>query len=114
METPEYAFGCIASYDGHEAWLLNLADELEGYEGHYSNPIPPAMWHSEPHVLWMLLVCFFGDWGTSVRSGWIEDTKGAAAFIRKAVDYENILEFPDGRDIEKGPDGRWRYKDEDG
>lgn len=112
METPEYAFGCIASYDGHEDWLLNLADDLEGSDGNYPSPFPVALWNKEAHVLWMLLVGLFGNWGTSIRSGWIEDTKGAAEFIRKALDYEYILENPDLCDIEKGANGRWRYRDD--
>lgn len=84
-----YAFGCIAFYDGHEEWLLKLAEELEKpreeYEA-FSNPFPTDKWHTEEHVLWMLLVGMFGSWGTSIRSGWIEDCKGAAAFIRANVE----------------------------
>ncbi len=83
-----YAFGCIAFYDGHEEWLLKLADDLEKPRGEYeslSNPFCVDEWHTEKHVLWMLLVGMFGNWGTSIRSGWIEDCKGAAAFIRANI-----------------------------
>ena len=86
-----YAFGCIASYDGHEEWLLNLAEELEMLREeceNFSNPFPVSEWHTERHVLWMLLVGMFGGWRTSIRNGWIEDCKGAAAFIRKYVERE--------------------------
>ena len=30
----------------------------------------------------MLLVGMFGNWGTSINSGWIEKTKECAEFIR--------------------------------
>lgn len=32
-------------------------------------------------VFWMILVCMFGDWGTSPRWAWIDDVDGAYKFI---------------------------------
>lgn len=82
------AFGCIALYDGHEDWLLNLADELEKADkaGKFVQwEFEP--WHTEAHCLYMMLVGLFGNWGISIRSGWIEECGKAAAFIR-ACDLE--------------------------
>ena len=78
----EYALECIVWYNGHEEWLAELADELEKSEGLYPNPFRARDWHTEEHTIWMLLVGMFGDWGTSIRGGWIEQTKECAEFIR--------------------------------
>ncbi len=94
INSMEYALECIVWYNGHEEWLEKLADELEKAEEVYGNPLDPNVWHSEEHVIWMLLVGMFGNWGTSIRGGWIEQTKECAEFIRslcaKARD-----EYPD-------------------
>lgn len=34
-------------------------------------------------VIWQLLVLMFGDYGTSPRYGWIDDTKGAIAYLEE-------------------------------
>jgi hypothetical protein len=34
----------------------------------------------------MMLVSEFGSWGTSIRSGWIENAQAAAAFIDKVTE----------------------------
>ena len=36
-------------------------------------------------MLWMILVMKFGDYGVSPRVGWIDDTDGAARFIREQI-----------------------------
>lgn len=80
------AFEAIISYNGHYDWLKVLRDNMEEFSekrkgDYYYNPFPPTMYHSEEHTIWMLLVGMFGDWGTSIRSGWIEDIKGCIEFI---------------------------------
>jgi len=79
------AFGRIASYNGHEEWLWELADELAAADDFVSCPIPTDEWMTDKHALWMMLVSAFGNWGTSIRSGWIEKTKEAAEFINDAT-----------------------------
>ena len=32
-------------------------------------------------VIWIICVCLFGEYGTSPRSGWIEDKEGFYAFL---------------------------------
>ena len=74
----------IVWYNGHGEWLLDLADALQNCKKKKSIAgFPSEEWGTEKHTLWMILVGLFGDWGTSVRSGWIEKTKDAAAFIRR-------------------------------
>lgn len=77
----------IVWYDGHYHWLKAMRDELEeilksgdGY-ANYHNPFEPNQWHTEQHTIYMFLVGMFGDWGTSIRSGWIEDIRGCIEFI---------------------------------
>lgn len=70
-------------YDGHYEWLKDLRNDLENYDD-LLYPIPEGMeWHTEQHCIWMLLVGMFGDWGTSIRTGWIEDFEGCIKFIDK-------------------------------
>ena len=76
------ALESIIWYDGHYEWLKELRDVLSAYPEEKYFPIPNSIeWHTEHHCIWMLLVGVFGDWGTSIRSGWIEDKKGCIEFI---------------------------------
>ena len=34
-------------------------------------------------MLWMIAVSLFGDYGTSPRSGWIEDIEGFRQFVKR-------------------------------
>ena len=36
---------------------------------------------AQEHFIYMLLVLLYGNYGTSPRFGWIDDTEGAAAFL---------------------------------
>lgn len=72
----------IIWYDGHYVWLKELRDDMEKHDGHtYGNPFDTKNWHTEHHTIWMLLVGMFGNWGTSIRGGWIDDIPGCIAFI---------------------------------
>ena len=82
------AFGEIASYNGHEEWLWDLADKMRLSErGAFFSPdvmnVEPL---SDRHALLMMLFSAFGNWGISIRVGWIEDTKAAADFIDEATE----------------------------
>lgn len=87
LEKFKAAFGAIAYYNGHEKWLWWLSDNLRSsQDATYPCPLPTEEWCSDKHALWMMLVGVFGEWGTSIRSGWIEDKEGAAAFIDEVTD----------------------------
>ncbi len=82
------ALEAIIWYDGHSDWLKELCGKLEEAkkEGkNYPNPLPIDAWHTEQHTIWMLLVGMFGDWGTSIRGGWIEKHDECIAFINKII-----------------------------
>ena len=82
-ESLESALENVVWYDCHYEWLEKLADQLEKANDLVSNPFSSGQWHTEEHTIWMLLVGMFGNWGTSIRGGWIEETKEAAEYIRK-------------------------------
>lgn len=76
------ALESIIWYDGHYEWLKVLRDEMEKLpKGKFFTMPRSIKWHTEIHTIWMLLVGMFGDWGTSIRSGWIEDVSGCIEFI---------------------------------
>jgi hypothetical protein len=83
----------IVYYDGHAEWLCELKNNIEEVRknGHYvlANPFDAEEWHTEKHVIWMLLVGMFGDWGTSIRGGWIEDFDGCISFIDSLIKEED-------------------------
>lgn len=73
----------IVWYDGHYEWLKELRDDLAKVKEYdiYVCPIDTEEWHTEKHTIWMLLVGMFGNWGTSIRGGWIENPSDCVAFI---------------------------------
>lgn len=77
------AMESIIWYDGHYEWLRTLKDILLGMpEGDILTcPFDSEEWGQEQHVIWMLLVGMFGNWGTSIRGGWIDKPKECAEFI---------------------------------
>ena len=79
-EKLEEALIAIIWYNCHYEWLEELADELESISMYYKLPLVAL--NTEQHTIWMLLVGMFGNWGTSINSGWIENTKECAAYIR--------------------------------
>ena len=84
------AFRSVVWYDGHKGWLMGLVEDIEKAEGNVNNPFGVDEWHSEKHAIWMLLCGMFGDWGSSIRGGWIDKKTEAAAFIRSICDTQEV------------------------
>lgn len=80
-----YALESIIWYNGHYVWLKELRDTLETIpkNGILTCQIPVEEWHTEHHMIWMLLVGMFGDWGTSIRGGWIDKVPQCIDFINE-------------------------------
>jgi hypothetical protein len=85
----EYALKLIVQYDCWYEWLKEIIDDMEEINkkknvSEYESYMPELEWHTERHVIWMLLVGMFGDWGTSIRGGWIPKYKfdDCIAFIK--------------------------------
>lgn len=73
-------------YNGLDYEVEYLAGLLEDAQG-WLDRNDPRMRDAgeEMKLLWMILVQCFGDYGTSPRSGWVEDTRGAAEFLRSCI-----------------------------
>ena len=85
----------IVWYDGHYDWLKELHSDLL-WRTKRSFLIPDDIeWHTEQHTIWMLLVGMFGNWGTSIRSGWIDKPIECAAFIEELC--KEMWEKEDGQ-----------------
>lgn len=65
------AINSICWYNGYGAEILNLAEEIKKSAKTDESFHWKHKWDSEEHVMWMLIVGRFGDWGTSINSGWI-------------------------------------------
>ena len=83
-----YALENIIWYNGHYEWLKELRDELAKFSEsniakhrNFTCPIDTKDWYTDKHAVWMVLVGMFGDWGTSIRSGWIEKIPECIDFI---------------------------------
>ncbi len=96
MEEPEMdlmqALEYIARYNGH-------TDGLKEIRGHIlknkcldsRKPVGyPEFLPGDPdtflRVIWSILVCMYGDYGTSPRFGWIWQHDSAIAFLDKLID----------------------------
>lgn len=84
------AFRSVVWYDGHKGWLMRLVEDIEKAEGNVNSPFGVDEWHSEKRAIWMLLCGMYGDWGSSIRSGWIDKKTEAAAFIRSICDTQEV------------------------
>ena len=81
------ALESIVWYNGHYEWLKELRDNLVAHRdskpkfSNYCSPLSRDEWYTDKHAIWMLLVGMYGDWGTSIRGGWIENIDGCIEFI---------------------------------
>lgn len=78
-----YALRLVIHYNTNDEFLEEFERDLKVYGENYvpaftkfSSSDCPVSW-----VLWQLLVCMYGDYGTSPRSGWINNLTGALRFI---------------------------------
>ena len=84
----------IVWYNGHKEWLSDLRNELKKLKNsgekyiNYHCPFEPSEWFTEKHTIYELLVGAFGDWGTSIRGGWIEDFDGCIIFIEFLIEED--------------------------
>ena len=78
----ELALQRICWYNGHTITFLNLAEKLKVWNKK-ENFYWKHDWNTEEHFIWMILVSKFGNWGTSINSGWIDydKTSDAAKFL---------------------------------
>ena len=82
MNTDE-SLNLLVSYNGYSDYVKNFLGHISASEKDY---VTCPEWLKDPHSIagwiWFILVCRFGDYGTSPRFGWIEDKNGAMKFLR--------------------------------
>lgn len=69
-------------YEQMQHWEA-LIDQAERNGEWVRRPEFPEDMSEQLEIFWMLLVLLYGNYGTSPRSGWIEDLVGARRFIRR-------------------------------
>ena len=74
-------------------WYNGYHDVVGGWKNlprsGYRGWILPPKNDEQSEVLWMIAVCLFGDYGTSPRSGWIENVEGFYEFIDRIKGEED-------------------------
>ena len=91
-------------------WYNGLAEYVMAWKTIYTKPFAtkdPVMERlsdldeeerSQLEVIWMIAVMLFGDYGTSPRSGWIEDIDGFYTFIDRITETHRYSERIHGED----------------
>lgn len=83
MEVFAEALDSICWYNSHGPFLMNLAERIESETDETFLYPEDIKWDTEEHFFWMILVSIFGDYGTSIRCGWIEKKEDCVAFIKR-------------------------------
>lgn len=83
------ALNLLVKYNGYSDYVKSIINHINGFQG---KPVVCPDWLREPDTvvgwLWFILVCRFGDYGTSPRFGWIEDRDGAIRFLERLMEDE--------------------------
>lgn len=94
IETLIDALDSVTWYNGLAATIRGWT-ELEPSKQTGCILCPECCWKDEQlQVFWMIAVFMFGNYGTSPRSGWIEDVEGFREFCR-------IVTFTLGEELEQ-------------
>ena len=93
--------GNKSTNDGLESFLLIVAGDMkkfinEGGKHHYI--YTDNFSGSAERLLWSMLVLMFGDYGTSPRTGWIDDITGCIEFIEFFISCDGQPKEEDGED----------------
>lgn len=93
-----YALNAVVWYNGIGEYILRWKD-LEVTEYNFiccplyeMRPKFSDRDYSEFEMIWMISVLLFGNYGTSPRSGWIEDISGFRNFIDKITEIYREVE----------------------
>lgn len=70
-----YAILLVIHYNCEDGYIDFLIDELRNSGGHYHAP--------SNNFLYQLLVILYGEYDTSPRSGWIDNTEDAIKLLYK-------------------------------
>lgn len=70
-----HAIALVIHYNTEDGYIDFLIDGLRNSGGHYQEP--------SNNFLYQILVILYGDYGTSPRSGWIDNTEDAIKLLNK-------------------------------
>lgn len=89
----EQAMNYLVFYNGYEEIVRSLLEHISMFsEGKTILPPKNLKYGDESEtveaIIWFLLVCMFGDYGTSPRFGWIEEKEKAIAFLNSLLPGE--------------------------
>lgn len=82
-------YNCLYESENIPA-LLKLE---KGKYGYITYPTEILNGKLEMQYIWAMCVSMFGDYGTSVFSGWIEDVEGFRSFLESLIPYEDEMIF---------------------
>lgn len=99
LEKLREALDSVVWYNGYwgivKGWIDDL-EKLSDSEIKYRPRVNPSIVSDGLEVLWMICVLLFGNYGTSPRSGWVENTEQCREFLiwltKNTKEYENRYE----------------------
>ena len=86
------ALDMVVWYNGYWEIVKGWIEALTNPKGKYIHR-PDDCNDDGLEVLWMICVLMFGDYGTSPRSGWVEDFEGCREFLIEMT--KNAKEYND-------------------
>lgn len=89
----EQAIKLLVFYNGYDGIVRSLLHHISEYPQNKQILPPDGIKYGDEDetveaVLWFLLVCMYGDYGTSPRFGWIENKEKAIAFLNSLLPGE--------------------------
>ena len=84
----------VIHYNMPDDYIDNLICDVRAYEEFYHPTLGNGFMKDSPitWVLWQIIICMYGDYGTSPRSGWITDVAGAIKFLEELKGDRNNVE----------------------
>ena len=88
----------IALYNGEKDFIKNIITKCEecikSGKTFSFRDVSKEVWHSEEHVLYMVIANHYGEWGTSIRSAWIKKPYELLNDIKETIKENwNCIEY---------------------
>lgn len=88
----------VANYNGEKEFIKNIIKKCEecikNGENFSFRDVSKEEWHSEEHVLYMIIANHYGEWGTSIRSAWIDKPMELLKDINETIKENwNVVEY---------------------
>lgn len=89
----EQAMHYLVFYNGYDEIVRSLLKHISMFDESRQILAPENLKYGDENetveaVLWFLLVCMFGDYGTSPRFGWVTEKEEAIAFLNDLLSDE--------------------------